>query len=161
MRRIVGITLIFLFVFSGVGLAAKVFVDYDPKADFGKYKTFAWVENDGLNLASVNELLHLRVKNYIEAKFIQAGFHLLPSCQQAFTLDIFLNLFDQVRTFFRFAQHRCLGRFHGSFFRSRADERKIIMHHHPAFTQHRGRQLFHKQFTCFLILNDLEHSPPP
>ncbi len=74
MRRSVGIALIFLFGFSSLGLASKVHVDYDRQADFSKYRTFAWANSKGFNLEDINELLHLRVKNYIEAKMTHGGF---------------------------------------------------------------------------------------
>ena len=74
MKRIIGMALIVLFGFSGLARAgSKVYVDYDHNADFGKYKTYAWLPAKGLNLESVSELLHLRVKNHIEEKFDKAG----------------------------------------------------------------------------------------
>ena len=74
MRRSAGMALILLFAFASFGLASKVHVDYDRQADFGSYRTFAWGNAKGFNLEDVNELVHLRVKNYIEAKLTQAGF---------------------------------------------------------------------------------------
>jgi len=77
MKRIIGMTLVVLFAFAGLGRAGKVYVDYDRNAIFGSYKTYAWLSAKGFNLADVNELLHLRVKNYIEAKLQKGGFLLV------------------------------------------------------------------------------------
>ncbi len=77
MNRIIGMTLAVLFGFAGLGHAGKVYVDYDRQADFGAYKTYAWLPAKGFNLADVNELLHLRVKNYIEDKLEKGGYLLV------------------------------------------------------------------------------------
>lgn len=73
MKRITGMWLVALFAFVGLGHAGKVHVDYDRQAKFGSYRTYAWLPAKGFNLEDVNKLLHLRVKDSIEAKLEKGG----------------------------------------------------------------------------------------
>ena len=65
--------LLVLLLAAAPALAGDVYVDYDPSADFTKYKTFKWVDTPGTSLEYHNKLIHSRVKNYIEHLITEAG----------------------------------------------------------------------------------------
>lgn len=55
------------------GIAQKVYIDYDEKADFGRFKTFAWGKTKETSLAESNPLMHSRMKNGLEHYLTQGG----------------------------------------------------------------------------------------
>jgi hypothetical protein len=65
--------LVVLFLAAAPVLARDVYVDYDPGADFSSYKTFQWVDTPGTSLEYHNQLIHSRVKNYIQELLSEAG----------------------------------------------------------------------------------------
>lgn len=53
--------------------AQKVYVDYSPLADFGNYKSFAWVATPEASIYDHNPLNHSRIKNAIEYYLVKGG----------------------------------------------------------------------------------------
>ncbi len=65
-------TLLLLLAASPVA-AQKVYVDYDTYADFGSYKSFAWVDTDTTSLKMNYPEVDSMIKNNIEYYLVKAG----------------------------------------------------------------------------------------
>ncbi len=53
--------------------AQKIYIDYDEKAAFGTYETFAWGKTPEVSLRDNSQLMHSRVKNAIEYQLTTGG----------------------------------------------------------------------------------------
>lgn len=69
---IIGIVLLLLIAASPVA-AQKVYVDYDSYADFGSYKSFAWVDTNTTSLKMDYPEVDSMIKNNIEYYLVKGG----------------------------------------------------------------------------------------
>ena len=53
--------------------AQKVYVDWDPTADFGSFKTFAWAKTAPTSLEANYPLIHSFIKNSLEYELASGG----------------------------------------------------------------------------------------
>jgi hypothetical protein len=88
MKSILSITLISLLLFSCAGV--QVSSDYDSRASFPQYKTFAFLK-EGIDKAEISDLDKKRILRSIEAEMIKKGYTLSENP------DIFINFFTRER----------------------------------------------------------------
>jgi hypothetical protein len=63
----------FLLSFAGLAVAAKIFSDFDPKANFSQYKTFMWIKRPHMD----DPLMDDRIVNAINAALTAKGWTLV------------------------------------------------------------------------------------
>lgn len=88
MRTIITTVFLSLFLFSCAGV--QVTSDYDSKADFTRYKTFAFLK-EGVDKAEVSDLDKKRILRSIEEEMVKKGYTLSEQP------DVFVNFFTRER----------------------------------------------------------------
>jgi hypothetical protein len=69
----IGLSLFFLLSLASLAAAAKVFSDFDPKANFSQYKTFTWIKRPHME----DPLMDDRIVNGINAELTSKGWTLV------------------------------------------------------------------------------------
>ncbi len=64
--QMAGLALVFSFVFAGCASVAHI--EKDPSADFGNYKTFAWIEKKASDSTNSSDILESTVKNVVNTE---------------------------------------------------------------------------------------------
>lgn len=72
MKAALGIAAVALLA-TGPAAAQQVHIDYNPTADFGSYRTFAWHDTPKISIYDDNPLNHSRIKHGVAYYLIRAG----------------------------------------------------------------------------------------